>query len=58
MTQEQIKKALKIIEFYANAENWDFEEILDDVEFVEDTQADLGGKRARDFLSEINKGRE
>ena len=39
-----------MIKFYAEVENWDFEEILDDVEFIEDTQADSGGKRARDFL--------
>jgi len=51
--KEQLNKAKEVIGYYANPENWDFEEILDDVEFCEDPQANLGGKRARDFLLKL-----
>lgn len=51
MNENQLKEALEIIKYYADLENWDFEEIdQGDVEFCEDPQAELGGKRARDFL--------
>ena len=54
MNENQIKEALRVIEYYANSENWDFEEIdKSDVEFCEDAQANLGGKRARDYLLKL-----
>lgn len=54
MNENQVKEALEIIKYYANAENWDFEEIdKSDVEFCYDPQANLGGKRARDFLLKL-----
>ena len=52
--KEQLNKAEKVIEYYANQENWDFEEIdQSDVEFCEDAQAKLGGKKARDFILKL-----
>lgn len=54
MNENQVKEALEIIKYYAQLENWDFEEIdKSDVDFSEDTQANLGGKRARDFLLKL-----
>jgi len=50
LLQEKLNKAEKVIEYYAQLENWDFEEILDDLEFCEDPQAELGGRRARKYL--------
>jgi len=52
--QKELDEMKKVIEYYANPESWDFEEIDEsDVEFCEDVQADLGGKRARDFLLKL-----